>query len=162
MKKNDYGHFQGILLMILCLGTQINLAAQSALQLAQLSYQKRNYNQALQEYEKLVAAGYHQADLYYNVGNVAFRAGELGKAILYYEKALALKPNNEATLSNLERVRSELTDQIDHSTIPNWWEWLIQPQWIMRPNSWAILFAVLSHLCFHFFLKKVKLINARL
>lgn len=122
--------------------TQAQNTTQIAQQ-AQQAFQQSRYPEAVKAYEKLIQAGYHDAQLCFNLGNACFRAGQLGKAVLYYEKALNLCPNDEATLINLELVRSELTDQIDHSAAPEWWDWLLQPQWIMRPNAWAISFAVL-------------------
>ena len=133
-------------LLLLVFGFSRLAAAQNPSQIArqaQESYQQGNYPAAVQAYKKLIAAGYHNAALSFNLGNACFRAGKLGEAVLYYEKALALKPNDEATLANLELVRGELTDQIDHTSAPEWWDWLLQPQWIMRPNAWAITFAVL-------------------
>lgn len=112
-------------------------------QRAQAAYQQSRYAEAVTTYEQLIQAGYHDAQLCFNLGNACFRAGQLGKAILYYEKALSLCPTDEAILTNLELVRSELTDQIDHSTAPEWWDWFLNPQWIMRSNAWAITFASL-------------------
>lgn len=134
-------------LMLLCwLGVLGFTQAQSPneiTQQAQQAFQQSRYTDAVNAYEKLIHAGYHNAQLCFNLGNACFRAGQLGKAVLYYEKALNLKPNDEATLINLELVRSELSDQIDHSTAPEWWDWLLNPQWVMRSNAWAITFAVL-------------------
>jgi tetratricopeptide (TPR) repeat protein len=134
------------LTFLLILGNLNIVKAQTPLQIAQQAqkaYQQSRYADAVTAYEKLIQGGYHDADLCYNLGNACFRAGKLGKAVLYYEKALSLDPTDEATLSNLEQVRSELTDQIDHSAAPEWWDWFLQPQWIMRPNAWAITFGVL-------------------
>ncbi|AEE49399.1 tetratricopeptide repeat protein [Haliscomenobacter hydrossis] len=148
MKKrnNRFLSLHWMSLFLLVFGFSNLAAAQSPTQIAQQaqeSYQQGNYPAAVQAYKKLIAAGYHNAALSFNLGNACFRAGKLGEAVLYYEKALALKPNDEATLANLELVRGELTDQIDHTSAPEWWDWLLQPQWIMRPNAWAVLFAVL-------------------
>ncbi len=123
-----------------------NLVAQNAsviAQKAQQAYQKGDYHGAVETYEQLIAKGFDDAALCFNLGNACFRAGQSGKAVLYYEKALALRPNDEAVLENLEQVRSGLPDQIDQSLAPDWWDWLLQPQWLLRPNTWAILFALL-------------------
>lgn len=110
---------------------------------AQQAYQKGDFNGAVENYEQLMAKGYNDAGLCFNLGNACFQAGQSGKAVLYYEKALALTPNDGAVLENLEQVRSGLSDQIDQSMAPDWWDWLLQPQWLLRPNTWAILFALL-------------------
>jgi tetratricopeptide (TPR) repeat protein len=134
------------MMVIALLSLQGTLDAQkptAILQQAKQDYLQGKYTQAVLAYESLIAAGYDDPGLCFNLGNACSRAGKMGKAVLYYEKALASKPNDEAVLTNLELVRGELTDQIDHSSAPEWWNWLIQPQWILRPNTWAILFAIL-------------------
>src|SRR5262249_60434838 len=48
------------------------------------------YQQAIAGYEQLVAAGIHNAKLYYNLGNAYFRLNDLGHAILHYRRGLRL------------------------------------------------------------------------
>src|SRR5712692_10527969 len=52
------------------------------------------YQQAITGYEQLIAAGIHNARLYYNLGNAYFRLHDLGHAILYYRHGLRLEPGN--------------------------------------------------------------------
>jgi tetratricopeptide (TPR) repeat protein len=129
--------------------SSLGLKAQAPLEIAQKAqeaYQKGAYEQAIDAYEQLISAGYEEPSLCYNLGNACFRAKKLGKAVLYYEKALSMEPNDEATLRNLALVRAELSDQIDNSTAPEWWDCLLHPQLILRPNAWAILFALFTWL----------------
>jgi tetratricopeptide (TPR) repeat protein len=71
------------------------------------------YQQAMAGYERLVAAGIHNARLYYNLGNAYLRLHDLGRAILYYRRGVRLEPGNRQLQANLSYARSRRTDQID-------------------------------------------------
>jgi len=141
--NSPYGLIAAILIGCIFSTHMVAQTATIKLRQAQQAYQKGDYQGAVEVYEQLIAQGYADAALYFNLGNACYLAGHSGKAVLYYEKNLALKPNDEAALENLEQVRSSLTDQIDQSMAPDWWDWFLQPQWLMRPNTLAILFALL-------------------
>src|SRR5262249_6183763 len=73
------------------------------------------YQQAIAGYEQLVAAGAHNAKLYYNLGNAYFRLNDLGRAIVHCRRGLRLEPGNRQLQANLSYARSRRTDQIDVS-----------------------------------------------
>jgi hypothetical protein len=50
-------------------------------------------------------------DLYYNLGNAYFKLTDMGHAVLWYERALALDPRNDDIRANLAVVRAMLRDQ---------------------------------------------------
>lgn len=74
-------------------------------------YEKRDYINALLEYDKLLALGLESGNLYYNIGNGFFKLGKLGYAILYYERAKRFIPNDSDLRSNLGYARSILSDE---------------------------------------------------
>ncbi len=71
------------------------------------------YVQAITEYEKVVAAGYHSAALYYNLGNAYFREGQLGQAIMNYIRARRLAPRDDDILANLQFAKQYTIDKIE-------------------------------------------------
>jgi tetratricopeptide (TPR) repeat protein len=71
---------------------------------ANQAYQKGKYEEAKVDYLQLVHAGQYSADLFYNLGNVWFKLGDQGRAILNYERALLLNPRLEEAESNLHAV----------------------------------------------------------
>lgn len=88
-------------------------------------YQKQQYDKAVQAYNKVLNEGYESAELYYNLGNAFYRKGNLGYAILNYERALKLSPGDEDILHNLALANSKTIDRIN--TMPafflfQWWE----------------------------------------
>lgn len=86
---------------------------------ANADYAAKKYKSAIEQYESLVKSGQWNPTLFYNLGNAYFRVDDLGRAILNYERALALDPQQPEARANLQLVRDraralELT--------PNWIE----------------------------------------
>lgn len=85
--------------------------AQSDFDIANAAYADGRYEEAAAGYEALLAEG-PNATLYYNLGNARFKQGELAQAILNYERALRLEPNNKDAKYNLAFAQSKITDNI--------------------------------------------------
>lgn len=65
------------------------------------------FQDAINGYEQVVASRNLSANLFYNLGNAFYRAGDTGKAILNYERALALEPHHPETEANLRLAREQ-------------------------------------------------------
>jgi tetratricopeptide (TPR) repeat protein len=65
------------------------------------------FRKAIDGYEQLVRAGNWSANLFYDLGNAWYRGGDRGKAILNYERALALEPHHPEAEANLRLVRDQ-------------------------------------------------------
>ena len=92
------------------------------------AYEVKHYPEAIALYEKIINGGFESYALYYNLGNACFRNNETAKAILYYEKALKIAPNNEDLKHNIEVVNSKLTDKVE--MVPElfykrWWKHIV-------------------------------------
>jgi len=74
-------------------------------------YKAEDYSGALTLYQKIAEAGYESADLYYNMGNSYYRTGEIGEAILYFEKALLISPADKDIQHNLNMAESHTRDR---------------------------------------------------
>ena len=68
-------------------------------------YKDGQYEAAAKEYE-LLQAGLASGNLYFNLGNAYFKAGEKGKAILNYERARRLIPGDPDLGANLAYAQS--------------------------------------------------------
>jgi tetratricopeptide (TPR) repeat protein len=75
------------------------------------AYEAGDYLGAVDRYMAVRAAGVVDADLYYNLGNAWFKSGDLGRAVLWYERARRLDPRNPDVRANLAVVRSLLRDK---------------------------------------------------
>ena len=69
-------------------------------------YSEGRYADAASAYEEVRGAGIESANLYYNLGNAYFRAGDVGRAVLNYERARRLAPSDPDVLANLAFARS--------------------------------------------------------
>jgi tetratricopeptide (TPR) repeat protein len=74
---------------------------------ANRDYAAGDFRKAIDGYEQLVRAGEWSANLFYDLGNAWYRAGDDGKAILNYERALALEPLHPEAEANLRLVRDQ-------------------------------------------------------
>ncbi len=86
-------------------------------------YQDGKYELALEQYRQVLEFGLESADLYYNMGNAAYRSNSIGYAILYYEKALKLDPSHEDASNNLEfasRYRVDTFEEVPELFISTW------------------------------------------
>ena len=87
-------------------------------------YENGRFHEAIQTYEQLVEKGIEDASLYYNLGNAHYKAGDLGRAILNYERARRLAPREEDILANLEYSRSQTLDRYESEANSPWKGWV--------------------------------------
>lgn len=71
-----------------------------------LSYKQGNYEKAIATYEEVLKEGLASGALYYNLGNSYFKAQQVGKAILSYERARLFIPRDSDVQSNLNYAMS--------------------------------------------------------
>jgi len=83
------------------------LAEPGTFETANQAYDQGKFAEAKIGYEQLVEAGEWSANLFYNLGNADYRAGAPGRAILDYERALALDPAHAEARANAEVLRRQ-------------------------------------------------------
>ena len=74
-------------------------------------YSEGEFAEARTSYEELVESGFGGADVLYNLGNACYKLGNVGHAVLSYERALRISPEHGDARANLEFVRATLVDQ---------------------------------------------------
>ncbi len=74
-------------------------------------YEQGDYEAAIEAYTGLVERGIVDEDLYFNLGNAYYKNGELGRAVLFYERALRIAPRDGDARDNLTLVESLLRDR---------------------------------------------------
>ena len=108
-------------------------------------YQEGDFRGALDRYVQILDQGLEGGELYYNVGNAYFKLGELGPAILYYERARRLMPADDDLAANLELARSLTTDAV--TPLPEFWLFRIVGWWVnLLPRPALLWFAALAYL----------------
>lgn len=101
-----------LLLMLTALSARA-VDADSLFGEANILYQDKQYDQALEKYAMLERAGYRSAPLYFNIGNCYFKEGKPGYAILYYLKAKRIDPFDEDINTNLTFARQFMPTRLE-------------------------------------------------
>lgn len=113
---------------------------------ADSAYIKEDYLTAISIYENLLKQGV-SAEVYYNLGNSYYKAGDIARAILNYERAVLLSPNNSDYNANLEIASAKKVDKDEFSSeifIISWAKSIAN--W-MSSDQWAVV-SVLSFIVF--------------
>jgi tetratricopeptide (TPR) repeat protein len=74
---------------------------------ANQEFAEGHFKEAISGYEALIRAGQWSANVFYDLGNAYFRTGDFGRAILNYERALALERHHPEATANLQIARDE-------------------------------------------------------
>ena len=111
-----------------CLGAETPPRITAAVEQANRHYGEGRFMPAYDGYRRAIELGGYSPDLFYNLGNAAYRLGRLGEAVLCYERTLWLDPGHGDAAFNLEHTRRLLTDKIEPPA-PNLagsaWEWAV-------------------------------------
>ena len=98
---------------VVLLISAISSHAQSLTDQAADAYNKDDFNKALELYLKAAQEDGTSSELFYNIGNTYYKLDKNGMAILYYERAILLDPQNDDARSNLEFVNEKANLNID-------------------------------------------------
>src|SRR5437870_10859945 len=74
---------------------------------ANQAFAQGHFKEAIANYEALIRDGQWSANVFYDLGNAYFRTGDFGRAILNYERALALDRHHPEATANLQIARDE-------------------------------------------------------
>ena len=102
------------------------------------AYEKGEFTKAEQEYQKAISLGASDSRLYFNYGNTLFRLNRLGPAVLYYEKAFKISPDDEDIAFNLRYARATIVDKIPEPE-PNLLTrilWALHTAYSIRAGIW--------------------------
>jgi tetratricopeptide (TPR) repeat protein len=77
------------------------------------AYKGGDFGQAIRQWQALADAGITNGKLYYNLGNAYLKNDDLGRALLWYERALILLPNDPDLRFNYDYARSLTRDAQD-------------------------------------------------
>ncbi|MFV0468175.1 MAG: SH3 domain-containing protein [Dysgonomonas sp.] len=104
-----------ILILFVTLFSASHSVAENINQQVEKSYHDRDFSTVItlleNEAKKQKESGKESFQLYYNLGNAYFRSNNLAKAILNYERALLIKPNDKETKINIEFTQSKIEDK---------------------------------------------------
>lgn len=76
-------------------------------------YLEQKYDAAISRYESVVKNGYESGEVYFNLGNAYFKSGKLQHAILNFERAKKIIPNDDDVNFNLQLANVQLIDKVE-------------------------------------------------
>ena len=112
----------------LCWATALAAAVpttpQTAFFRANTLYTQGQYAEAVEAYEAVLQSGLVSGNLYFNLGNAYFKAGQVGRAILNYERARHFLPSDPDLAANLRFAHSLTGTEVCQ---PPLWQRLVFP-----------------------------------
>lgn len=106
---------------------------------ANAAYARSDFEGAIKKYEELLAGNKVSAELYYNLGNAHYKVGHLGLAILNYERAKKLSPEDEDIAANIKFANQKTEDKIEAAPKLFLAEWKSSIVELMDESSWSIV-----------------------
>jgi tetratricopeptide (TPR) repeat protein len=124
-------------LVILIFATMAQAQVEETKVEADKAFIEGRYTEAVDLYQDILSKEYVSAELHYNLGNAYFKSNQIAPAILHYERALKLAPNDEDIRFNLKLANLSVKDKVEE--IPqlffiNWWNTVIKT---FTTDGWA-------------------------
>jgi tetratricopeptide (TPR) repeat protein len=116
-----------------------NIEIQKQFSEAQKVYEEGKYDETIVGFRNIQETGWLSDDLFSNLGSSYLKKGDLANAILNYEKALLINPQNEAAQQNLSLAREQIESPV--SIIPDFILITIYRDFInlMSSRGWLVL-----------------------
>jgi tetratricopeptide (TPR) repeat protein len=76
-------------------------------------YQAAQYQAALDKYSQISRLRQESGSIYFNMGNCYYKLQDVGRAILFYERALRLSPGDDDIQTNLAIAQLAAVDKIE-------------------------------------------------
>ena len=118
------------------------------LQKANEDYTKEQFKEAIDEYNKILMTNMESPEVYFNLGNAYYKTKQYTLAILNYERAKLLAPDDQDIEFNLQVANQKVVDSIQELPgifIVRWWNAIVNSQ---TTDTWAVI----SIICFVVFL----------
>ena len=120
--------------------TSLLYAQEASFQFEQANqlYRNGDFQKSAQMYEQIIKNGYESPAIYYNLGNSYFKLRNIPAAILNFERAKRLLPNDEDISYNLRLTNLKIIDKIE--PVPqlffiNWWYSFVN---LFSSDNWAV------------------------
>lgn len=125
-------------ILVLLLTTSV-FAQADLLQKANELYTKDQFKEAIEVYNQILKTNMESPEVYFNLGNAYYKTNQFTLAILNFERAKVLAPDDEDIEFNLLVVNQKVVDSIQELPgifIVRWWNALVNSQ---TTDTWATL-----------------------
>lgn len=129
---------------VLCLMLAVPLEAKSAnidslFTAANTALSDQKFEESSAAYELILEQGKESAALYYNLGNAYFRQEKVGLAMLNYERAKRLAPNDAKIDHNINMTNELLSKKIQTYPILFYKRWWLNVVNFFNSGTWSLL-----------------------
>ncbi len=134
-----------------CVFTVNGQSAQELYKKANDAYKANQFQQAADDYEKIVSQGHKSSDVYYNLGNCYYKLNIISKSILNYERALKLSPKDDDIIHNLKITQLKAVDRIQpvpQLSVIIWWNNFISSYSSKGWGIYALIFVWVALICY--------------
>jgi tetratricopeptide (TPR) repeat protein len=131
-----------LIVPFLCVVTLFGQGSEQQFEVANKSYEIGEYAVAIEQYESLLKRGFVSVELHTNLGNAYYQFGELGEAILHFQRALRLNPQDATAAHNLKVAQEAIQPSLDQLPEFGWRTSFASVQQSLAANTWTILFLV--------------------
>jgi len=100
-------------------------------------YRNGDYRGAAKLYEQVYSNGYEHPALFFNLGNAYFKLNDIPSALLWYERAKRLSPDDEDIAYNIRIANLRVVDKIDplpQVFLARWWNSFVL---LLSADGWA-------------------------
>ena len=114
-------------------------AQEDLLRKANELYTQEKFNEAIEVYEQLLGTNLESAEAYFNLGNAYYKTNQFPRAILNYERAKLLSPDDEDITFNLQVANQRVVDAVEELPgifIVRWWNSLVNS---LTTDTWALI-----------------------
>jgi len=134
----------GLVLLSLAAETVSAATPEEIFERGNTAYEEGRFLDAAEAYRAVLRYRIRDAVVEFNLGNAEFRLGNLGPAILHYERARRLAPTDRDVLANLDYARSLCRDRVEAPPEIAIVGWLRDAQSAVGPDpqAWATLVLV--------------------
>ena len=143
---------KNVLFIFTLLLASLSLAQNALFEQGKDRYKDGKYQEAIENWMKIIEKGEHSANLYFNLGNAHYKLNNVGPSIFYYEKALQLDPLDRDIRTNLAFAENARIDAIEPLPKTIFSKWHTAVSGILSVRGWAIAAVTFSMLFVFFFL----------
>ncbi|RLS75921.1 MAG: hypothetical protein DWI02_11830 [Planctomycetota bacterium] len=111
-----------------------------AIELFDAAKTPEQYRESARVLESILADGFQNGAVYYNLGNAYYRAGDYGRAILNYRKAKPYRPRDPYLKANLEQALKAAPGHLAQPPVYWWSHVLFWTDWFSFPTKVRLFF----------------------
>jgi tetratricopeptide (TPR) repeat protein len=135
-------YFKIIIVLLVSFNSLILHAQDNNTQLwekANAFYTTEDYQQAVNLYEQILSSGQESAKLYFNLGNAYYKVGDMNKALLNFERAKVLAPNDENIDFNIRMANQFVVTSIEPLPLPFFLRWRTSVINMYSSDMWSFI-----------------------